>query len=50
MNSNYQKTLSDIVSFSGVGLHTGKISKVNILPKGDNHGIVFKRTDLQKIT
>jgi UDP-3-O-[3-hydroxymyristoyl] N-acetylglucosamine deacetylase len=42
-----QKTLLKSVKFEGVGLHSGVIAKVNILPAEDNHGIVFKRTDLK---
>ena len=46
--SIFQKTLQSKVSFSGVGLHSGKISKINILPAKDDEGIVFKRVDLNK--
>ena len=43
----YQKTISKPVSFEGIGLHSGKNSKVTIIPGEVNQGIVFKRTDLQ---
>ena len=33
------------ISFEGVGLHSGKESKVTLLPMGPNYGIWFKRTD-----
>jgi len=46
--SIFQKTLQNKVSFSGVGLHSGKISKINILPAKEDEGIVFKRVDLNK--
>ena len=44
-----QKTLSNNVSFHGVGLHSGQKSTINILPAAEDHGIVFKRIDLKKI-
>ena len=43
-----QKTISDKVSFSGVGIHTGMNVNVNILPASPNSGIIFKRIDLKK--
>tara|TARA_E500000178_G_scaffold348103_1_gene402590 strand:+ start:2858 stop:3784 length:927 start_codon:yes stop_codon:yes gene_type:complete len=43
----YQKTLSNKVSFEGIGLHSGKSSKINLLPAKENSGIVFKRIDLK---
>ena len=48
MISIFQKTLQKKVSFSGIGLHSGKISKINILPAKEDEGIVFKRVDLNK--
>ncbi len=42
----FQKTLSKPVSFNGIGLHSGQSSKVNLLPAKEDHGIVFKRVDL----
>ena len=42
----YEKTLSKNVSFEGIGLHSGKSSKINLLPAKEDHGIVFKRVDL----
>jgi UDP-3-O-[3-hydroxymyristoyl] N-acetylglucosamine deacetylase len=41
-----QKTLKDIVSFSGVGLHTGCHVNVRILPSAEDTGITFVRTDI----
>ena len=36
MHEIYQKTFKEKIEFEGVGLHTGKISKITILPgKGD---------------
>ena len=42
-----QKTISQKISFEGVGIHTGIQTKLNILPALPNSGIVFKRTDLK---
>ncbi len=44
----YQKTLNKKITFSGIGLHSGKASKITILPGKVNEGIVFKRTDVNK--
>ena len=41
-----QSTIADKVSFSGVGIHTGRNVNVNILPASPNSGITFKRVDL----
>tara|TARA_B100001057_G_scaffold492616_1_gene585348 strand:+ start:763 stop:1689 length:927 start_codon:yes stop_codon:yes gene_type:complete len=46
MNDLYQKTIAKKVNFEGIGLHSGKRSTINILPAEGNHGIVFKRRDL----
>jgi UDP-3-O-[3-hydroxymyristoyl] N-acetylglucosamine deacetylase len=40
-----QHTLKNIVSLSGVGLHSGITVNVKIHPAETGHGIVFKRTD-----
>ena len=44
----YQHTISKPVSLKGIGLHTGKVSKICILPGETDKGIIFKRTDLNK--
>jgi UDP-3-O-[3-hydroxymyristoyl] N-acetylglucosamine deacetylase len=44
----FQKTLLEKISFQGVGLHSGIKTEVSVLPAAENHGIVFKRTDLGK--
>lgn len=46
MKEMYQKTLTNQISFKGVGLHSGKTSTINLLPAKENQGIVFKRVDL----
>ena len=43
-----QKTISDKISLQGVGIHTGKKVKINIIPASPNTGIIFKRVDLIK--
>ena len=43
-----QKTISKKISFEGIGIHTGKKVKLNILPSSPNSGIIFKRIDLKK--
>jgi UDP-3-O-[3-hydroxymyristoyl] N-acetylglucosamine deacetylase len=42
-----QKTIKGPISFSGIGLHSGKNVKMTIKPSSPNSGIIFKRTDLQ---
>tara|TARA_B100000963_G_scaffold349128_1_gene357742 strand:- start:325 stop:1245 length:921 start_codon:yes stop_codon:yes gene_type:complete len=42
-----QKTLKKATTFSGVGLHSGKLANVCIKPSEPNTGIVFKRVDLK---
>ena len=43
-----QKTISKKLSFSGIGIHSGKSVRLDILPAGPNTGIIFKRVDLKK--
>ena len=42
-----QKTIKTPVSFSGIGLHSGKPAKICIKPSSPDTGIVFKRIDLK---
>ena len=42
-----QQTLNDSISFSGKGLHTGVTVNMTVNPAADNHGIVFRRVDLE---
>jgi len=42
----YQQTIVEKISFQGIGLHTGLISKVQLVPGAENTGVVFKRVDL----
>jgi len=41
-----QKTLSQSVSVSGTGVHSGKQTHLTIHPAPENHGIKFRRVDL----
>ncbi len=43
-----QKTINKKITINGVGLHTGKLVELNLLPSAPNTGISFKRTDLKK--
>ena len=42
-----QRTISKIITFQGIGLHSGKKCKVSIKPSMENTGITFVRKDLQ---
>ena len=44
----FQKTILDDLQIEGIGLHTGKKSKIKIKPASENSGIVFLRTDFEK--
>ena len=43
-----QKTISEKISYSGIGIHTGEKVNMNILPASPNTGIVFKRIDIKE--
>ncbi len=45
--STNQHTLAKPVSISGTGLHTGAKVTLTIKPAPANHGVVFKRTDIE---
>lgn len=42
-----QKTLASSFKIQGKGLHTGVFTTMNFLPAPENHGIKFKRVDLE---
>ncbi len=42
-----QQTLAGSISFSGKGLHTGAIVTMTVNPAAENHGIIFRRTDIE---
>jgi UDP-3-O-[3-hydroxymyristoyl] N-acetylglucosamine deacetylase len=48
MHEIFQKTLSNPINFEGIGLHSGKKSKIKILPGKEDQGITFKRVDLKQ--
>lgn len=41
-----QRTLKEIASCSGIGLHSGKNVNIRILPANEDNGITFVRTDI----
>ncbi len=41
-----QRTIQNKISFEGVGLHTGMMTKIELLPASPNTGVVFIRKDL----
>ena len=43
-----QKTIKEIVSFKGIGLHSGKQVKIFLKPSEPDTGVVFKRIDLKR--
>ncbi|MDP8254355.1 MAG: UDP-3-O-acyl-N-acetylglucosamine deacetylase [Candidatus Alcyoniella australis] len=43
---NFQHTIADRISCSGVGLHTGSQVRLSIQPAETNTGIVFRRSDI----
>jgi len=43
-----QKTINKKINFRGVGLHSGIVANMTIMPAEPNSGIIFKRTDLKK--
>ena len=48
MLNPFQNTILKEISFKGIGLHSGLKTEIKLLPAVENHGIVFKRTDLDK--
>jgi len=41
-----QRTLKGPIELTGVGLHTGRETRVEVKPAGPNQGVIFVRTDL----
>lgn len=41
-----QRTLAQAASFSGIGIHTGKVVNMRFLPAPEGSGIKFRRVDL----
>ena len=44
--NSYQKTINSVISFCGVGIHSGKAVNMTLYPADEDFGIVFKRIDL----
>ena len=44
----FQRTINKPISFSGVGLHTGKFTKLQLKPAKANTGIIFVRVDTKE--
>ena len=42
-----QKTIKNIGSIAGVGIHTGVTTNITLIPAKENSGIRFIRTDLE---
>ena len=42
-----QKTINDIITLQGIGLHSGLKAKLIIKPAEPNTGIIFKRIDIK---
>ena len=42
-----QKTIKNILTFEGIGLHSGKDVVMRLIPAQPNTGIIFKRSDLK---
>lgn len=41
-----QKTINKTVTIKGLGLHTGQEGEMTFFPAPENHGVKFKRTDI----
>ena len=40
-----QRTLTNPISATGVGLHSGRQIKLNLFPADEDTGIIFRRID-----
>ena len=41
-----QRTLTNPIKATGVGLHSGRKITINLLPAEEDQGVIFKRVDL----
>ena len=48
MENIFQYTINKTIAFEGIGLHSGKETKVRLIPCVESQGIIFKRTDLKE--
>ena len=44
-DKHFQTTIAGEISFTGIGIHTGHLSKITIKPSTEDSGIVFCRID-----
>ncbi len=44
--SRKQNTLKNDISYSGIGVHTGKVVSIRLCPAAESTGIIFKRIDV----
>ena len=42
------KNFNSKINIEGIGLHSGKLVNLKILPAEEDHGIKFKRTDISE--
>ena len=47
IQSNKQHTLKSKITFNGVGLHTGEVCTMTVVPAEGGHGYKFQRIDLE---
>ena len=40
-----QRTIKKTVKARGVGIHSGKVVNLTLIPAAEDHGVVFKRLD-----
>ena len=43
-----QRTIKNTIKATGIGLHTGLTSKIELSPLKDNQGIIFENVNQQK--
>ena len=44
-NKQNQQTIKESISFSGIGLHSGRHVEMQLIPAEVDHGVKFIRTD-----
>lgn len=47
MKNAYQQTLREKITIEGVGLHSGKMIRMDLIPASAGHGVAFVRTDFE---
>ena len=46
-NKQYQQTIKEPITVSGIGLHSGKSTEIKLVPAQPDYGIKFIRTDIK---